>query len=65
MAGTDLPAGLAAPARRALTDAGIDDLEQVAALSEKELMALHGIGVNARRTLKAALMSHGLCLRTD
>lgn len=66
MAGSaELPTGLANPARRALQNAGIDNLEQLSSLTEKELMAMHGIGVSARRCIKAALMSRGLSLRTE
>lgn len=46
---------VAAPARRALERAGISTWEQLAAGSETELLALHGMGKSAIRTLKAQL----------
>lgn len=50
-----LPAGLAAPARRALTAAGFTRLEQLRQASEAELLKLHGMGPNAMKTIRAAL----------
>ena len=44
---SNLPRELAAPARRALLGAGCTRLEDVAKMSEAEVMALHGIGPNA------------------
>ncbi len=61
MAG-DLPR-LAAPAQRALAGAGIRSLEQMAMLSETEMMALHGMGPKALGILKAALAAKGLAFR--
>jgi predicted flap endonuclease-1-like 5' DNA nuclease len=60
----DLPAGLAAPARRALIGAGIFNLEQLAALSEDEVKRLHGIGPTALDQLRRALMMRGLTFTT-
>jgi len=57
---SDLPKGLAKPAIRALTQAGVFRLEQVAQLSEKELKGLHGIGPNAVELLRGALATEGL-----
>lgn len=57
---SDLPAGLAAPARRALAGAGIRRLEQLTRMSEAELKDLHGIGPNALRQLREALAARGL-----
>lgn len=56
----DLPVKLAAPARRALTNADIATLGQLAALTETEVAALHGIGPNAVVELKRVLKAHGL-----
>ena len=61
--GTDLPVKLAAPARRALAQASITRLDQLAKLSEAELGKLHGIGPNAVRLLAAALKEHGFSFR--
>lgn len=46
---------IGAPATRALTAEGITDLDAVAARTEAELLALHGVGPRAIRTLRAAL----------
>jgi hypothetical protein len=56
----DLPAGLAAPARRALAAAGIHRLEQLTAFSEEQISRLHGIGPNALLKLNRALKEKGL-----
>jgi hypothetical protein len=61
---SDLPGGLAAPARRALIGAGVWSLEQVAAFSAAELSKLHGIGPNAVRQLQQALENRGLGFRS-
>lgn len=55
---SDLPK-LAAPARRALANAGLASLAQVAQRSEAQLLALHGMGPNALATLRAALAAQG------
>ena len=56
---------LAHPARRALAGAGITRLEQLAGMSEAELLQLHGIGPNAIQTLRGALQEQGLAFRAD
>ncbi len=60
--GDDFPRGLAAPARRALAGAGYTSLIQLTAVTEQELVGLHGMGPNAVRQLKAALAERGLAL---
>ncbi len=62
---SDLPAGLAAPARRALASAGIFRLNQLTAWSENELKNLHGIGPRAIEQVRRALQEHGLSLAAD
>jgi hypothetical protein len=57
---SDLPQGLAAPARRALLAAGCHSLDQVANLTEAEVKQLHGIGPNALKQLRGALAERGL-----
>ena len=57
---SDLPAGLAAPARRALAGAGYQRLAQLSKVSEAEIKQLHGIGPNALKQLRAALKAKGL-----
>jgi predicted Fe-Mo cluster-binding NifX family protein len=51
---------LAAPARRALAGAGYERLEQLTAVTEAELLALHGMGPNALAALRQALAEKGL-----
>jgi hypothetical protein len=60
---TELPAKLVAPARRALTGAGLTTLEDVAGASEDEILALHGMGPTAMEVLRAALKEHNLSFR--
>jgi hypothetical protein len=57
---SNLPSGLAAPARRALAEAGIERLEQLTEISEAEIKALHGMGPNAIAQLRGALDAKGL-----
>jgi hypothetical protein len=57
---SDLPAGLAQPAQRALANAGITRLAQLAEFSEAEIKQLHGIGPNALDKLRRALEANGL-----
>jgi len=61
----DFPVKLAAPAYRALVNAGINSLLQLSAHSEKEIAGLHGIGKNALGTLKTALKENGLSFRKN
>ena len=56
-------AELAAPARRALTGAGLDTLAKLAKKTEIEVRELHGMGPNAISTLRAALNREGLKFR--
>jgi hypothetical protein len=58
-AGTRLPS-IGAPATRALTAAGLTTLEAVAAVPERDLAALHGVGPIALAKLREALADHGL-----
>lgn len=43
-----------APALRAFVDAGYTSVEELLAVDEKDLLALHGVGPKAIRLLKAA-----------
>ncbi len=52
---SDLPTGLAKPARRALAAAGYARLEQLTEVSEAEVMKLHGMGPKALDQLRRAL----------
>ena len=55
-----LPAGLAKPAQRALANAGCSRLEDLAKLSEDELMGLHGMGPQALKLIREALRAKDL-----
>ncbi len=55
----DLPK-LSNPAWRALANAGITQLDQVAGKTEAEISALHGVGPKTIRQLRDALARHGL-----
>jgi hypothetical protein len=59
----DFPAGLSNPARRALASAGYTRLEQLSAVSEAEIVRLHGVGPNALAKLRDALAARGLSFR--
>ncbi|HEY0738632.1 MAG TPA: DNA-binding protein [Herpetosiphonaceae bacterium] len=48
------------PALRALEAAGYTHLEQLAGVSEAELLRLHGMGPKGIRILRAALAEQGL-----
>ena len=54
---------LAAPAQRALQNAGITTLEQLTRITEAELKKLHGIGPNALAQLRRALTEKGLSFK--
>jgi hypothetical protein len=58
-----LPA-IGRPATRALDLAGITTLDAVAARTEAELLALHGVGPRALRILREALAAEGRGLRS-
>jgi hypothetical protein len=58
--GNGFPAGLAAPAQRALAGAGISNLKQLTKFTEAEIKELHGIGPNALNKLRSALAEKGL-----
>jgi hypothetical protein len=54
---------LAAPAQRALANAGIGNISQLATFREAEIKQLHGIGPNALKQLKHALKASGLSFK--
>jgi DNA-directed RNA polymerase alpha subunit len=58
-------ATLAAPARRALENNGIDEVEKLACYSEAEILKLHGIGPSSLPKLRAALSQVGLGFRSE
>ncbi len=51
---------LATPAQRALANASIKNLRQLAKFSEAGIKEMHGIGPNALQQLRAALKAMGL-----
>lgn len=57
--GSDLPK-TGRPAQQALTEAGIQRLEQLTRFSEKEILRLHGMGPKALGILRQALADRGL-----
>ncbi len=59
---SDLPTGLSRPAQRALAGAGYTQLAQLTPASEKEILALHGMGPKAMRLLREALAEKGWSL---
>jgi len=56
---SDLPK-IGAPALRALSAAGYQQLAQLSTISADELLQLHGVGPKAIRILRAALAEKGL-----
>lgn len=57
---SDLPAGIGGPAARALSAAGYARLEQLAAVSEADVLKLHGMGPRALAVIRDALAARGL-----
>lgn len=56
---SDLPTGVAKPARRALAAAGYARREHMAKASEAELLKLHGVGPKAIDLIRRALAADG------
>jgi hypothetical protein len=54
---------MGAPARNALESLGVMSLDGVTRFSEKELLAIHGVGPKAVAVIKAALHEQGKSLR--
>ena len=54
---------LAAPARRALERENIRTPQDLARYSEKEILALHGMGKSSIPKLQGVLSQHGLSFR--
>jgi hypothetical protein len=57
------PKGIGQPALRALYAAGYKRLEELIKVSEKELLALHGVGPKAVRIMREALQEKDLDYR--
>jgi len=62
---SDLPRGIGQPAIRALLLVDIRSLQDLAGLSAKELLAMHGIGPKAIRVIQVELKAAGLTLLVD
>ena len=60
---SDFPPGIGRPARRALEAAGYTRLDQLTAVTAKELLALHGVGPKAVRILGETLAADGRSFR--
>jgi len=58
--GTPLPRSIGAPATRALRAAGLTSLESLGAVTEADLLAMHGVGPVAIARLREALADAGL-----
>lgn len=56
----DFPPGMSQPSLQALLNAGITSMEQIAAATPKELLALHGMGPKGIRILREGLAARGL-----
>lgn len=61
----DLPDAIGKTAARELQLAGVDSLTKVSLHTEKELLALHGVGPKALRILAEALAAKGLGFRQE
>ncbi|MFZ2528720.1 MAG: DNA-binding protein [Rhodococcus sp. (in: high G+C Gram-positive bacteria)] len=59
MTGHPLPK-TSAPAQRALDDIGVANLDDLTRYTERDLLALHGMGPKAVRILRDELTRHGL-----
>ncbi|WP_153034238.1 hypothetical protein [Amycolatopsis sp. YIM 10] len=62
--GSDLPAAIGKPATRALANAGLTTVDQIASRSAAELLALHGVGPRAVRILAETLAETGRSMRS-
>jgi predicted flap endonuclease-1-like 5' DNA nuclease len=60
---SDLPRGIGRPATSALEVVGVTRLKQLTRWTEKDLLALHGVGPKAVRVLREALAERGLSFK--
>lgn len=56
---------LAAPARRALENAGIKSLKKLAGFSKNKILQLHGMGPGSVSKLESVLKQNGLKFKED
>lgn len=59
----NLPDSMGKTAPRELKYAGIDSLRKVSEYTEKELLAIHGVGPKAIKIMKEAMAEKGPCFR--
>ncbi len=59
------PKGTGNPASSALEYAGYHTLEDITRLTERELLAMHGVGPKAVGVLRVALAERGLAFRPE
>jgi predicted flap endonuclease-1-like 5' DNA nuclease len=62
---TDFPLAIGKVAMRELHLAGYFRLEQLATVTERDLLKIHGLGPKAVRLLRAALDEEGLAFAAD
>jgi predicted flap endonuclease-1-like 5' DNA nuclease len=62
---TEFPATIGKPANAALVARGVTTLAQLASMTERELLAVHGVGPKAVRILRDTLAQHGLAFRVE
>ena len=62
-AASELPPAIGSPALQALAQARIVRYGQLADRTERELLALHGVGPKAIRILREELLARGLTFR--
>lgn len=60
MAEIELPYTIGKVAKRELIANGYTTLDQLASVTEKEILAIHGVGPKAIRLLKVALKEQGI-----
>ena len=56
---------LSQPAQRALANAGIKTMEDLAQLTEKQFAGLHGIGPGSVKVIKEAMKVQGLSFKNQ
>lgn len=61
----EFPTTLGTVAPRELAAHGITRLDQLTDLTERDLLAIHGVGPKAVRILREELRARGLGFRTD
>jgi len=60
-----LPTGLAKPALRTLSKAGVRTLEDLSKMTQAEVVGLHGMGPKALERIQLALTETNLSFKSD